>query len=633
MNFFVLVVEFSKQLSIFQLSTEKTLTLQIYKPIIMFKKTYIILLFIFFPVSPLPAQNPELAKKYLEQGDLDKAAYEYKLLVDKFSYNDNYLFNLIKIYQSQSKFNAVNELLKKRKSKQKPQYLVYWGYNYQLQKDTVTARKFYLKAIKAVKKTPYRAYAVGQAFKQLYLLDEALQTYQTAIAQGNNPAYLMQIAQIYAEKNDIPNMIKSFLDLLEKEPKYESQVKYYLTRSITQDPESEANTLLKKQLIERIKATHTPRWYRLLQWLYTQQKEYKKAFLQLKSLYRKNLADISEIFHLARTAVYNKKTDDAKAIYGFLATQTAEPAYAEMAKLELIKLDLKEILNPEQKQEIVQKFETYLQENWSPKNQIDLKIAYADFLAFHLNQPGKALEILSGLERKTFSKKQQAAIKLKKADILLLQENFNQALILYTQVQLDFPNDPTGHKATFDLARASFFQGDIDWAHTQLKVIKSVADDLIANDAIDMDLTIINNKEEGDTLYTGLKKLARAKFEIFRKKPQTALKILDTIARNFKGQLVYDDALMLAGKLLEQSGQYQAALEKYQAVLDNRTEDLLKDDALFRMAMIYEQTGDDEKAKKLFKKIILEYPGGFWYVDARKHYRRLRGDNLDDNNL
>ncbi len=597
------------------------------------KTIYILLIFTLFSSSLLFGQNPELAKKYLEQGDLDKAAYEYKLLVDKFSYNDSYLFSLIKIYQSQSKFELVNELLKKRKSKQKPQYLVYWGYNYQLQKDTVTARKYYQKAIKSVEKTPYRAYAVGQAFKQLYLLDKALKTYQMAIKQGKNANYLMQIAQIYAEKNDIPNMMKSFLDLLKKEPKYESQVKYYLTRSITQDPENEANNVLKNQLIERIKSTHDVRWYRLLQWLYTQQREYKKAFFQLKSLYRKNEADISEIFHLARTAVYNKKTEDAKAIYNFLAGQTKKTGYAEMAKLELLKLDLKEILNPEQKQKIALKFETYLKENWSPKNQIDLKIAYADFLAFHLDQPGKALEILSGLERKTFSKKQQAAIILKKGDILLLQEDFNQALILYTQVQLDFPNNPTGHKATFDIARASFFQGDIDWAHTQLKVIKSVSDDLIANDAIEMDLTIINNIEEGDTLYTGLKKLARAKFEIFRKKPQTALKILDTISRNFKGQLVYDDALMLSGKLLEQSGQYQAALKKYQTVLDNRTEDLLKDDALFRMAMIYEQTGEEEKAKKLFKKIIMEYPGSFWYVDARKHYRRLRGDKLDDNNL
>ena len=60
--------------------------------------------------------------------------------------------------------------------------------------------------------------------------------------------------------------------------------------------------------------------------------------------------------------------------------------------------------------------------------------------------------------------------------------------------------------------------------------------------------------------------------------------------------------------------------------MDNPTEDLLKDDALFRMAMIYEEKEDEEQAKKLFKKIVLEYPASFWYVDARKHFRKLRGD-------
>ncbi len=599
----------------------------------MSKILYIIPIIILFPANILFGQNPELAKKYLDQGDLDKAAYEYKLLVDKFSYNDKYLFSLIKIYQSQSKFEAVNNLLKQKKSKQKPQYLVYRGYNYQLQKDSIKAKKYYQKAIKAVKDIPYRAYAVGQAFRQLYLLDEALQTYQIAISKGNNPNYLLQIAQIYAEKNDIPDMMKSYLNLLEREPKYTSQVKYYLTRAISQDPENEANQILKNLLIERIKATQDTRWYRLLQWLYTQQKEYKKAFLQLKSLYHKNEADISEIFHLAQTAVFNKKINDAKSIFRFLTLQNKAPEYAEKAKLELLKLDLKNILTTEQKQEIAQKFETYLQEKWSPKNQIDLKIAYADFLAFHQNQPAKALDILSGLERKTFIKKQQAAIKLKKADILLFQQDFNQALVLYTQVQLDFPNNPTGHKATFDIARASFYQGDIDWAHSQLKVIKSVASDLTANDAIDLDVLIINNKEEGDTIYDGLKKLARAKFEIYRKKSELALKILDTLTRDFKGQLVYDDALMLAGNLLENAGQYEEALNKYQAVLDNNTEDLRKDDALYRMAIIYEQLGEDEKAKELFKKIIIDYPGGFWYVDARKHFRKLRGDDLKEENF
>lgn len=580
----------------------------------------------------MSGQNPDLAKKYLDKGDLDKAAYEYRLLVDKFPYNDKYVFSLIKIYQSQSDFKSVEKLLKKQNAKAKPQYWVYLGYNYQLQKDSITARKYYQKAIKSVKKQAYRAYSVGDAFSKLYLLDEALQTYQTALQAGKNQQLYFKIAQIYAEKNDLEQMIANFLNYMDADDRYAGQVKYYLTRYITADPENEVNVILKNHLIERIKATHQAKWYRFLQWLYMQQKEYKKAFLQLKSLYRKDEAEISEIFHLAKTAAFNKKPEQAKYIYEFILNQPDAKPYDELAKLGLLQLDLKQLLTPEKKAEIQALFDKYSQENWTAANRITLQIEYAGFLAFHQNRLSEALDILDKLEKQALTKKQMAAVRLKKADILLSDEQFNQALILYTQVQLDFPNHPTGHQATYDIARASFFQGDIDWAHAQLKVIKSVADDLIANDAIDLDVLIINNKEEGDTLNTGLKTLARAKFEVYRKNMHKALQILDTIKRNFKGQLVYDDALLLQGKLYEQQQAYDKALEDYQAILDNNTEDLLKDDALFRMAVIYEKTGRPKQAIKLYKKIILEYPASFWFVDARKHFRHLRGDDIEEQN-
>jgi len=585
---------------------------------------YITILFIF----QLTAQNPKLAQQYLDDGDFDKAIYEYKLLIDKFPYKDQYMFDLIKAYQAQSKFDEVKKLIKEKNPKKKPQYWVYLGYNYQMQKDTVQARKYYNKAIDAVSKRSYYAYAVGEAFKNFYMLDEALKTYQLAMKNNPKTNFYMQIALIYAEKNEPDKMIENFLKLAESNEAYQSQVKYYLTRHITQDPENKANIALRNQLIEKIKQTHASPWYRMLQWLYTQQKEYKKAFIQLKSLYRKNEADISEIYHLANTARSEKKPDDARRMYEFVIDQNNDKLYTELSKLALLKMDTSGLLNDDEKQTIEKRFQTYLHEDWTSNNEVKLQIIYADFLAFHNDKTQKALDLLTKLEKRPLTKKLKAEVQLKKADILLHNELFNQALILYTQVQLDFPNNPTGHKATYDIARASFFQGDIDWAHSQLKVIKSVASDLIANDAIDLDVLIINNKEENDSLQTGLKTFARAKFEIFRKNTTKALQILDSLKQNFKGQLIYDDALWTQAQIFEKQEQYNKALENYQAIIDNKTDDLLVDDALFRMAMIYEEQGDEEQAKKLFKKIVIEYPASFWFVDARKHFRKLRGDEV-----
>ncbi len=574
------------------------------------------------------AQNPQLAQKYLEEGAFDKAQNEYRLLLDKFPYKDDYLFNLIKAYQAQSKFEQVEKLLKSRHPKQKPQYWVYLGYNYQIQKDTAKAQKYYNKAVKAVQKRSYYAYAVGDAFKKLYLLDYALQTYETAMQSGKNNFY-MQMALIYAEKNEPDKMVHYFLNLAETSATYQARIKYYLSQYITSDPENQVNVILKNQLIEKIKTTHATPWYRLLQWLYVQQKEYKKAFLQLKSLYRKGETDPSEIYQLANTTNFEGKPKAARRMYNFIIEQKNAGQYAELSKLALIKMDLKHVLSGEQINELQQQFDRYLHENWSDNNLVKLQILYADFLAFHQKQIQQALDLLSKLDKQPLNKKLKAEVQLKKADILLYDKQFNRALILYTQVQLDFPNHPTGHKASFDIARASFFQGDVDWAHGQLKVIKSVTDDLIANDAIALDLIIVNNKEENDSLQTGLKMFARAKFEIFRKNIPVALQILDSLKQNYKGQLIYDDALWTQAQLYERLHKTEAALRNYQAIIDNQTEDLYVDDALYRMALIYETLGNDEQAKKLFKKIVIEYPASFWYVDARKHFRKLRGDHLN----
>ena len=577
-------------------------------------------------------QNPQLAKKYFDDAEFDKAIYEYKLLVDKFPYQDSYVLALVKSYQAVKKYEEVNKLIKKLHPQRKPQLYVYIGYNYQLQKDSLNAKKYYQKAINLGAKKPQFVYSLGAAFQNFYLLDQALEVYKIAVKQHNKSNYYVQIAQIYAEKGDLDQMIANYLTLTEVNAAYESRIKYYLAQFITQDPEHKVNIILKNQLVERISQAPKTKWYRLLHWLYVQQKEYKKAFFQLKSLYRKNEAEISEIYHLAQTANYGKKQDEAIVIYRFVIDQATEDDvyYQELSKLALLKLDMSKILSPEFKQNIHKTFEQYRLADWSLKNKISLDLLYADFVAFHLKNPAKAIAILGDLEKMPMSKSVKASVLLKKADILLYNMRFSQALILYTQVQLDFPNNEIGHNATFKIAQASFFQGDIDWAHAQLKVVKSVSSDFIANDAIDLDLIIINNKEEADTLQLGLKKFAKAKFEIFRKNPKKSLIILDTLTQNFKGQLIYDDALWTRAQIFEQTKSFTNALQDYEAIQENKTEDLYKDDALYRMAEIYHLYLNNEmKAKELYKKIIIDYPASFWFVDARSNYRKLRGDSID----
>ena len=70
---------------------------------------------------------------------------------------------------------------------------------------------------------------------------------------------------------------------------------------------------------------------------------------------------------------------------------------------------------------------------------------------------------------------QIADVKMEMADILLFQERFNQATILYTQIEDDLKNDAVGHDASLKIAKTSYFQTDFVWASKQLKALKSAS--------------------------------------------------------------------------------------------------------------------------------------------------------------
>jgi TolA-binding protein len=58
-------------------------------------------------------------------------------------------------------------------------------------------------------------------------------------------------------------------------------------------------------------------------------------------------------------------------------------------------------------------------------------------------------------------------------------------------------------------------------------------------------------------------------------------------------------------------------------------DDILADDANFYLGELYHyKLNDLEKAKKHYSELIEKFPGSSFTVEARKRFRKLRGDNL-----
>jgi tetratricopeptide (TPR) repeat protein len=258
---------------------------------------------------------------------------------------------------------------------------------------------------------------------------------------------------------------------------------------------------------------------------------------------------------------------------------------------------------------------------------LDIQIAYADFLTFKYNQPDQAIKVLKGALKLRSNNFQKGAIKIKLGEVLVFNNRFNEALIYFSQVQASLKNHILAQKARFKVAQTSYYKGDFDWAETQLKVLKGSTSQLIANDALDLSL-IINDNIVQDSLRLALKTYAQADLLAYQHKNQQAVDSLNTILTQHKGHAIEDEALFKQAKVFEEMKLYEKAESNYLKIIKINAEDILVDDAYYNLGEINSQQNNIEKAKEYYQKIIFDFPSSIHLVDARKKYRKLRGDDV-----
>jgi TolA-binding protein len=192
-----------------------------------------------------------------------------------------------------------------------------------------------------------------------------------------------------------------------------------------------------------------------------------------------------------------------------------------------------------------------------------------------------------------------------------------------------FENAPLGHEAKFRNAKLSFYRGDFAWAEAQLNVLKSSTSELIANDAMQLALLI----QENIGVDSNLKPLhlyAEADFLAFKGLYAAADQKLDSITREYPNHSLADEVLMLKASMAFKKKDYTQALAFYTKVYTDYSTDILADDALFKAAELEEQyLNAPDKAKELYEKLMLNYQGSVYVVEARNRFRKLRGDAVN----
>ncbi len=218
---------------------------------------------------------------------------------------------------------------------------------------------------------------------------------------------------------------------------------------------------------------------------------------------------------------------------------------------------------------------------------------------------------------------------------MLIKGEVWDASLLYAQVDKDFKYDQLGEQAKLKNAKVSYYTGNFNFAKGQLDVLKGSTSKLIANDAMELSILITDNSTI-DTSTTPLLMYARADLMSYQNKDSLAVNTLDSINTIYPGHALADEVLFKKYEIAYKRQEFEKCIEFLESIATTYSYDILADDAYFKLAELYDFVlKDAEKAKENYGKILFDYQGSLYVVEARKRYRAIEGKNptLENDNL
>lgn len=572
------------------------------------------------------SQNEQLAQYYYDKGDFEKAKISYEELLQSVPQNYQYFIRTIDCYQQLKQFEVAEKAIQTRLDKYKQSsLLVELGYNFKIQQQDEKALKYFEQALAKIKSNPNEVYGIANSFEKKVLLDYALQAYQTAVQLQPNFNFNYQMGLLYGQLGDTDKMISTFLDEAFVHQESTILIQNQFSRFMTDEGDAGFSANLRKALITRTQQNQDLYWNQFLSWFYIQQREFGKAFIQEKAIYKRNPESLNAIINLAQLAIDEKDDTTATTILEFVLENTTEIELLVQANSYLMQLKID--TTPEKEWGTIElELSALLTKYGISPFTLSLQLMQAHFLTFNLKKPEAGKTIVRAALELQLDEYETAKAKMELADILLYEAKFNQALLYYSQIENDLKNDAVAHEASLKAAKTSYFKTDLEWALKQFKELKSASTQLIANDALEYFL-LINDNTVADSTQLALKAFAKADYLEYQNRNQEAIQAFQAILKQFKGQEIEVVTLLRLGKLYEKIGEFSLALAQYQSIIEQHSDGIYVDEALYFSAEIYKnQLQLLDKAKPLYEKIIFNHQDSIYFVEARRKFRELRGD-------
>lgn len=599
------------------------------------RKLILILFFCYSSFLSLAQSNVDegLAFQYYQQGQYQEASVLLEKLFNS-TKNDTY-FDLW--YTSLIKLKKLEEAEKiaKKLVKQNPKNLHYTmalARVYQEKGQIDAANKAYAETLNNLPADEFKIREVANIFYSFQAYDLAISTFlQGRKVLNNEKIFTYELLSIYRFKKDKNMLVQEYINALAQMPELLPQAESVLSTVFEDNADY---LILQSALLKKIqKEPQTEIYTKLLIWQYLQQQEYELALRQLIAQDKRIKDDGGILFNTATTFVANQAYTTAIKAFEYLISKGKENPYFLPAKVEMIDAKYQLVIAGQyDKKAITDLSAEYTQiigEYGKTVQTVFAMKKLANLQAYFLNDLSSAEKTLEdALNISGLSSTETGQMKLELGDIYILTQQPWEAFLIYEQVAKQFENQAVGNEAHFRSAKLSFYQGNFAYAKSQADVLKASTSQLIANDALNLSLMISDNLQSKIDS-NALKMYADAEMLQFRNLPAKALIKLDSIAIKFPDNSLTDDILMAKSRIYIKTNNINNAVKVLKELIDQQGNSLWADDALFTLADLYERNlKNNEEAKALYQKLISDYPGSMFTIEARKRFRKLRGDNI-----
>jgi len=588
--------------------------------------------------APLHAQDEgggiALAHEYARKGENEKAAFLFGRLRAEEQLAANVLPDYLTVLQNLKRYKDAEKLAKKgiRQHPEEVGYGVELGRNYALAGDQAAAAKQYERVIGQA--TNEQIVAVATEFMKRKLPEWAEKTYLRGRELAKSETeFAPQLIQLYTQSGHTDKVMAETLRLVQQDEQQLPFVRNMLQNSLREDKDFDA---LERILITNVqKFPERPVNSELLLWLQVQRRDFGGALVQAKALDRRSRTEGLRVIELAAIAQRNKDYESAIAGYEYVIQQYRGGQFYGAARQRLVQTREEQVRNtypvdPAKIRSLIGEYQNALTELGKTPETAGMLRSMAALYAFQLDEKDKAIALLQeviALPRASLEVVDDAKINL--ADIYLLRNEPWEATLLYSQVEKSHKDSPVGYEAKLRNARLSYYAGDFKLAKSHLDILKEATSREIANDAMQLSLLITDNTAM-DTSGVALRDYSKVELLVFQNRLPEAVKGLDDLLRKYPGHALSDDAWYLKAQLQRRMGNYQDALSTLQRITANPKYDVLSDDALFLTASITEENLQDrEKAQELYNQVLVKYPGSIYVAEARKRFRKLRGDAVN----